>query len=510
MTHVQFVTVSELTMIKSVSDFSRFFSLRLALIVYVVIPLAGAMVITGYLALGALERSVEQRMQKDLELVARAIQLPLSHALELDREGSMSRALESAFSIGRVYSAYVYDLGGRQIAFAGRSEPEPSAEKMSELAADGRELGEYGRVAGRSVYSYFVPLTDSGGRINGLLHLTRRQSDFRDDIQKIRTQGLTWLGVGFLVMSGLVLYGHHRALGKYFSSLMISMSRVAKGETGHRLKPGGPREVAAIGLRFNHMLDSMESARSELRERRAKQEFLQLRLRQSEKLAAIGQLSAGIAHELGTPLSVISGKAQRALRKEDLDEDSSSAFREIRREVVRMEYIIRQLLDFSRRGEVRRQPVTLSRVARLSVAAVEEEAARHGVELELAGKEMDSLIRLDPLRMEQALVNLLRNGVHAAGGGKVVLSWGQEGRRAWFQVDDSGPGIPSEIRSRLFEPFFTTKSVGSGTGLGLAVVHGIVREHDGEIEFGDSRLGGAYFRIRLAPGQEVSEEPGNE
>ncbi len=484
-------------MMKHISYFSNYFSLRLALVIYVIAPLALAVVTFGYLALNAVEQNMEKRMQKDLELVARAIQLPLSHALELGRVGTVSSALESAFSIGRVYSAYVYDHSGRQIATAGRTGPDVEKDRLTELAEDGKEIGEYGRVAGREVYSYFVPLTDSGGRINGLLQLTRRESDIQNEIRAMKIQGATWLGLSLMVMTLLVLYGHHRALGKYFSSFITSMSRVAGGDTDHRFKPHGPKEIAVIGRRFNHMLDSMENARTELKERRNKQEILKAQLRQSEKLAAIGQLSAGIAHELGTPLSVISGKAQRALRDPELSSNLSKTLKEIRREVDRMEYIIRQLLDFSRDSRTRTKPAQPARLAHSSLSAAAEEAENLGVELEFRGDEDSSMIKVDPTRIEQALVNLLRNAIQSASPGKVVLSWWIDHDQACFQVDDNGPGIPGDIEDRLFEPFFTTKQVGTGTGLGLAVVHGIVRDHNGRIEFGKSDLGGAFFRIRL-------------
>jgi len=472
-------------------------SLRLTLVVAIIAPLAVTMAATGYLVLAFLEEKVEQRMQKDLELVARAIQLPLSHALERGREGSVALALESAFSIGRVYGAYVYDHRGKQIASAGRVDPEPEQEKLTELAADGKELGEYGSVAGREVFSYFVPLTDSGGRINGLLRLTRRVSDFREDIRAIHGRGLVGLGAGLLFMSGIVLYGHHRALGRYFSSLISSMSRIAEGEGDHRYTPHGPREILAIGLQFNHMLDSIQTAQTELRQRRDKQEQLTTQLRQAEKLAAIGQLAAGVAHELGTPLGVVSGKAQRALRSTGLDLNIAASLQDIRHEVARMEHIIRQLLDFSRSNAIRKKANSLSQLAISSVSAVAEEADKHDVHVELAGLENDVLIAMDSVRMEQVLVNLLRNAIQAAVAGRVELSWGVVGHRAWVQVDDDGPGIPDEMRNKLFEPFFTTKHVGAGTGLGLAVVHGILREHGGELELGRSSLGGAFFRLWL-------------
>ncbi len=491
--------------IPALSDYS---SLRMALVAAVILPLAAAMGLTGYLVLRHVERNVEQRMQKDLELVARAIQLPLSHSLELERRGSVLRAVESAFSIGRVYSAYVYDRHGRQIASAGRREPAPEQERLTALAEGGREKGEYGHVAGREVFSYFVPLFDSGGTVNGLLQLTRRKSDIQEDVRFIRAQIALALGLGLLFMTGLVLFGHHRALGRHLSGLKESMTRVSEGDRDHRLQPQGPREIVSIGAQFNQMLDTIEAAQSELRERRIRQEQLQIRLRQAEKLAAIGQLAAGVAHELGTPLSVVSGKAQRALRKADLDAETVNGLRDIRHEVGRMDHIIRQLLDFSRSNVLRKKKTSLDRLVRSALSAASEDADRHEASLEMILPQDDAdktlQIDLDGVRMEQALVNLIRNAVQSAAGGKVVVSWGRECDWAWMQVDDNGSGISREIESRLFEPFFTTKDVGHGTGLGLAVVHGILRDHDGKIDFGESRLGGAFFRIRLPLGKDLA------
>ncbi len=476
---------------------SNLFSLRLALVIYLVTPLALILTLTGYLVLNALERQVERQMQNDLELVARSIQLPLSHALERDRQGSMLQALESAFAIGRVYSANVYDQDGQEIASAGRADPDPEKEKLTELAAEGERRGESGHVGGRDVYSYFVPLTDSGGRINGLLQLTRRESDFQEDIRDIRTRGIIGLTLGLFVMSGLVLYAHHKALGKYFTRLSLSMSRVAHGERRHRFRPQGPKEIMTIGQRFNHMLDSIEAAEKEIQKRRALQEELQARLRQAEKLAAIGQLAAGVAHELGTPLSVVSGKAQRALRNKQLPQEVCTTMHEIRQEVVRMEYIIRQLLDFSRSSKQQKRDVSLHQLAYSAHAAVSDEARDAGCELHLTGEDFQTTILADPTRIEQALVNLLKNAVQSAPEVRVYLDWGEQDGWVWFQVEDSGPGIPQEIESKLFEPFFTTKNVGMGTGLGLAVVHGITEEHNGSIEVQKSSMGGACFRILL-------------
>ncbi|MFP4083922.1 MAG: ATP-binding protein [Desulfonatronovibrio sp.] len=481
------------------SAFNRV-SLRATLLIYVIVPLALALGFTGHMALSVLEKNIEKGMQRDLELIAKAIQLPLSYALERDESKAIYTALDSAFSIGEIYSAYLYDQDGKEIALAGSLESEPQSEKLTDLIDEGEEHGGYGDVAGKEVYSHFIPLFDSGGKVNGMLQLTRKESDFINYIRTIRIQGQIVLGLSLLIMTGLVLFGQHRALGRHIQNLITSMSRVAGGDRKHRFKLQGPKEIVAIGSQFNHMLDSIEIAQEEIKQRRRKQEILQEKLRRSEKLAAIGRLSAGIAHELGTPLSIVTAKAQRALRKQDLSQDTKSTLTSIRGEVSRMEYIIRQLLDFSRSSSLQKKPVSQSMLARSALAGIAEDAEKLQVQLETRGRQGETSILVDPVRIEQTLVNLLRNAVQAAAHGKVILSWGLDNGWAWYQVEDSGPGIDEELKSRIFEPFFTTKNVGAGTGLGLSVAHGIIEEHQGRIEAGKSSLGGACFRIFL-PGE---------
>ena len=108
-------------------------SLRLVLVIYVIVPLVSSLAVTGYLALAMWEDQVEERMKNDLEMVAKAIQLPLSHAMERDRKGGVEQALESAFSLDSIYSAYAYDKEGEEIASAGKQDPADEQEKMDEL-----------------------------------------------------------------------------------------------------------------------------------------------------------------------------------------------------------------------------------------------------------------------------------------------------------------------------------------------------------------------------------------
>ena len=472
------------------------YTLRLALVGYLIGPLLAATVISSGLGLRALESKVEQRMQEDIGLVARAIRTPLTHALRRGRDGSVNAALTSALEIGRVYGAYVYDVEGRTVAAFGVQDHRRHERRFSRLAVRGEQGGEYAEIAGRQVYSYFLPLSDVDGRILGLLQVVRRRADFRDYITALRWWTAGSLLMAALAMTGLVLYGHNRAVGMHLKRLAMSMRHVGQGDRRHRETADGPLEIAELGTALNEMLDSIERAECEVEERRAMQAALEDRLRQTEKLAVVGQLTAGVAHELGAPLSVISGRAQHGLREPGLSARLQQIFATIRAEVTRMERTVGQLLDFGRTNAIRRRPADPAHLVRMAAATVREEASRAGVRFEVDGGGGGPVLTVDTFRVSQALANLLRNAVQASPGGRVRVSWSGGRNEVAFVVEDDGPGVSPEIRSRIFEPFFTTKGA-LGTGLGLAVVQRVAHEHGGAVFAGDSERGGAAFRLIL-------------
>jgi len=471
-------------------------SLRSNLLVYVILPLVAFMSLASFLSLRALEREVEARMELDVELIAQAIRLPLSRSLERGREGAVKQAIESAFNIDQVYGAYVYDSAGEKIASAGRSEALPQKGHITMLAAEGDRTGEYGQVAGRNVYSYFVPLTDSGERNIGLLQVTRKVSDFRAYISDLRQLVLILLGISVFFISGLVSFGHHRAIGQYLKDLGSSMSRVRSGDRQHRAAIRGPREILELEATFNGMLDSMQAAEVEVELQTKQKEALKESLRQAEKLAAIGELAAGVAHELGTPLSIIDGRAQQGLRQKNLSKNDISHYSAIRAEVKRMENIIRQLLDFGRKHTLQLRSVDAESVARSALVTLQQ-SMETSTEIQLKGELPAPKFLADPAWIERALLNLLKNAVQADPSGKVCLSWKSEQDEVIFYVDDNGPGVDQENRSRIFEPFFTTRPVGDGTGLGLSLVHRLVEEHQGRIQIRRNESGGAQFQVNL-------------
>jgi signal transduction histidine kinase len=461
-------------------------SLATTLILVLLLPLLLATGLTGWYSISNLERQTQERMEKDIELVARAIRLPISHALERGYQGSMQQALDSAFSIDQVYGVYVYDSEGETIAASGFRQGTVDTGKAALLASRGVQQGEFDRLAGEEVFSYFVPLTDAGGRINGLLQVTRQGSDFDEYLAELRRHTLLVVLVSGLVLAAILLFGHRWVVGRHLRAIEASMGRIGKGDLQHRLPHRGAREFRHLATAINQMLDAIESSRQQLNS-------LGERLHRSEKMAALGQLAAGVAHELGSPLSTVDGKAQRLLRREDLPDSARQALHTLRREAARMEQIIRQLLDFGRANPLQRRRIPADRPLR---AARERLAEASPVAIHLALDGEQPMIAVDSVRLDQALTNLLSNAIQAARG-QVRLGIEQASPWLCYHIDDDGPGIDPEIRAHLFEPFFTTKPVGHGTGLGLAVAHAAVRDHGGEIELTRGPLGGARFTLKL-------------
>jgi PAS domain S-box-containing protein len=242
------------------------------------------------------------------------------------------------------------------------------------------------------------------------------------------------------------------------------------------------------------------------------QRQLEAQYRQSQKMEAVGQLAGGIAHDFNNLLQVISGFAGLAL--DDLPEGAP-----VRREVAEIEMaatratlLVRQLLAFSRRQPMERRPVDLNDAVAAPLTMLKRVIGEH-IELVFAPGVAVPPVEADPVQIEQVLANLCVNARDAMPeGGRIAIStsvvdigkefveqrrWARTGRFACLVVSDSGPGIPPEIREHIFEPFFTTKDVGKGTGLGLATVYGIVKQHDGMIDVASSPGSGTTFSIYL-------------
>ncbi len=231
-------------------------------------------------------------------------------------------------------------------------------------------------------------------------------------------------------------------------------------------------------------------------------EATEMQLLHAAKLGAIGEIYAGLTHELNNPLAIILARVRLLLddaAQRHLDPDTSRDLVTIERNATRIAEIMRGLLAFARKADFERLPVDLNRVVAEVVALVEKPFAKQNISIEVATASDLPGVLGSRDHLQQVLLNLLTNARDAMPGGGRIGVRTKVGRGcAVVEVEDSGTGIPPQAQDRLFEPFFTTKEVGRGTGLGLSVSYGIMKAHGGEIE-AHSRPGkGALFRLTFA------------
>lgn len=365
-------------------------------------------------------------------------------------------------------------------------------------------------------YYYDLPVraaSDRGGEpeIVGMLEIARPADAIdatSDDVWRLATLLLLIVGITTVMVGAFAM----RLVSRPITKLLSGIDDVAKGDLSHVILSERDDEIGALATRFNEMTFSLRESRGETQRQNEAKLALEQRLGQTEKLATLGQLVAEIAHEVGTPLNVIAGRA-RAIQRKSKDSDTvekNSGI--IAEQTARITRIIQRLLDFTRRkvGAAAPAQVNLNDIAQstIELLAGQFASARVKVRLERPGHAVQ--VAGDSDRLQQVLINLLLNAMQAMpdGGSLVVetrtlrrtrpgLESSAEQDFATMVVADTGVGIPAEVKDRIFDPFYTTKEGRGGTGLGLAVVSGIVKEHDGWIDVEDGKPAGTVFRVYL-------------
>jgi signal transduction histidine kinase len=234
----------------------------------------------------------------------------------------------------------------------------------------------------------------------------------------------------------------------------------------------------------------------------SKIDILQSQVIRAERLATLGELAAGVVHELNNPLTSITVYAEYLVRKLESQGQDAADVEKLRRIGASAQRILRfsrDLVQYARPSGKQLESVDLSSVVRSSVSIVEHLLERGGITLDIDIDPELPVIQAVAGQLEQVLINLITNAVHAVeAGGRVVVRAGLDDQNtALLEVGDSGPGVSEDDRERIFEPFFTTKPDGKGTGLGLPIVRNIIDRHRGQITVGRSELGGAAFRVTI-------------
>jgi len=308
------------------------------------------------------------------------------------------------------------------------------------------------------------------------------------------------VSLGLLVGAALLSLFWSYRITRPLEMLSKASRHVGQGDFNVHVTPSSNDEIGELAGSFNQMTDELHSR--ELALQQAQEQLIQ-----SEKMAAFGQMGAGIAHEVKNPLAGILGYTQLSLRKVEPDTLIYKNLLIIEKETKRCKEIIESLLKFARQEKYNLDLVDINQVIEDAAALVDHQLGINQIRLV---KEL--LPSLPPVmgnsnQIQQVLMNLMINAQQAMEGtpGVVQLSSRQfDPGHIELRVSDNGPGMSKEVQARLFEPFFTTKSAGKGTGLGLSVSFGIIKEHRGEIRIESEPGAGATFIIIL-PVAETTE-----
>jgi two-component system NtrC family sensor kinase len=315
-----------------------------------------------------------------------------------------------------------------------------------------------------------------------------------DALDETRRELARRLGVLAVLMiaAGLVAaFVAGRAVARPVGDILAAAERFdpASGPASE-VRPRGSDEIAALAVRFNRMMRRLETAYAE--QARARQRAVE-----TERLAAMGSLVAGVAHEVNNPLAGLKNCVRR-LERPDLPDPKRREYLALMEEgLVRIEGVVRELLEFGRPHPPRLEPVAASRLASDTIALMRPLLERR-IRLVLLGEKDDTTLLADRRVLEQALVNLVLNAAYVTSdGGEIRLRLRRQEGRGGIAVEDDGPGIPAEVRERMLDPFFSTKPEGEGTGLGLSVTRTITDAHGGELTFDFPQRGGTVATVWL-------------
>jgi signal transduction histidine kinase len=442
------------------------------------------------------------------------------------RAAGLETPLDQALSYRPPNESQLKDLarasGGWKVAVVPRTRASelPSAELTSEQLRRIRTLLDVPQLAFTDVenetFYYAVPLRLPSAReeerlVMGMLEISRPADVLgttSDDLGRAVLLVLLIVAVTTISVAAVA----SRFVSRPITKLLRGIDDVAKGDLSHVILSEHDDEIGAIATRFNEMTFSLRESRGETQRQNEAKLALEQRLGQTEKLATIGQLAAEIAHEVGTPLNVIAGRSRSIQKKAKDPEAVEKNASIIAEQTARITRIIQRLLDFTRRkvGTPEQAAVNLNELVGTTVELLAGQFSSAKVKTRLDRAESLPKIAGDKDRLQQVLINLLLNAVQAMPeGGKLRvetlttersrpgLEGSPEQEFVLLAVTDTGVGIPADIKDKIFDPFYTTKEGQGGTGLGLAVVSGIVKEHDGWIDVEDVDGGGTAFRIYL-------------
>ncbi len=449
------------------------------------------------------QRSAEMReLRREADAFTLAVGMALERSGSAGDEEEVREILEAITADGPLVGAVIYDSAGRPLVRSGEMADGPllPADRLRSRRSDSVAPSTERSVNGRTVLSSVRPIAWSDGE--AALEILSSEAGVRAAQSRTGEQFLVEALLVIAVVSAIILWLVRRLVRRPLQEFVEAVRHVGRGDLSWRIEEEPTeRELRHLAREINRMAERLQETRYSLLAETEERIELEDRVQEAERVASVGTMAAGVAHQIASPLNVIAGRSSRLLRRGVEDPETERNLTVIRKESRRISKVVRTLLDFARRPEARLRPVDVSRVVR-SVCA-EHEGSMRDMDIELRQDLPDrARAKAEPDLLKEVVDVLLKNAVDALkeDGGERQLTVRVERAEHWVQVEvrDSGPGIPAELEERIFEPFVTTKP--GGIGLGLTVARNVVDQLGGDLEAEPGRGGdaaGATFRFRL-------------
>jgi signal transduction histidine kinase len=333
-------------------------------------------------------------------------------------------------------------------------------------------------------------------------------SSLEPALEQLRATQRVLLTVSLLgiVVSTLIIWLLVRKVTRPLRELRDGAEAVGRGDFSRRVAVASDDECGELAAEFNQMTENLRTSRQKLEQTVESLKTTQAQLVQSEKLSAIGQFTAGVAHELNNPLTVVLGFAE-LMTMSDVDTTHREYLNSILGAAERCKRIVQNLLSFARQHQPERKPEDLNQLVHTTIKFLHYQLHTSNIKViqELA-PDLPAVMA-DAHQLQQVFINLITNARQALEGcrpdGLLRITTEAVGEKVRVRFADNGPGIPAELLLKVFDPFFTTKEVGKGTGLGLSLCYGIVNEHGGTIRVQSPPGTGAVFTIELPAARET-------
>lgn len=398
----------------------------------------------------------------------------------------------------------IFLLAGQTVTASTIRQPEPPGG----IATSGRHIVPV-EVAGE----HYFALTDDyrrGATPGGFRFVLL--SSYEQRLRELELTRATLLGVSIagILLSGLAVWFLIHRITHPLVELRDNAEAVGRGDFTRRITRFSNDECGAVAVAFNDMTANLQASRADLEQAVGSLKTTQAQLIQSEKLSAIGQFVAGVAHELNNPLTAVIGFAD-LLQHTLVDPKHQSHVTHIAKAATRCHKIVNNLLSFSRQHEPERASIRLNELTDAVIEILIYDLRTSNITLAREYAPALPPVLGDSHQLQQVVLNIINNARQALEAfrhdGRIVLRTGCTGNHVWLRIADNGPGISRENLTRIFDPFFTTKPQGKGTGLGLSLCYGIMQEHRGRIRVESQPGAGTEFILELPVAVTAGDQP---